>query len=173
MLTDPNIQPAAVREQFRASSNTDARAYAPARDLAYIGPTLVREALDYFSIERRPPPDSPYGLLLNSIPLNEQLNELGKVARVLKHCFIEASRPGIPDRMVNILAKAAEFKELNPYAVAAVLSRLGELTLGCAFQGILDVTPIDSEPPQMPTIHGMAAAAQKYPIKVDNAVQVP
>lgn len=161
MLTDATIQPPAAESQTRGGQ--DSRLYAPSRDLAYVGPQLVRRALTLFDAE--PDASTAYGTLLKNIPEAQRMEELCRVAEFMAHCW-SGMYDTANDRIDVIAAQYAAYSDLNPYALAAVLARVGELTIGAAFQGLLDVTPMDGEPPHTRSIQALIQEAEKYAMKL-------
>lgn len=159
---DPGPQVHQVRH------TSDGRFYSPNRDFAYVGPALVKQAL--LGLATPVSPDSPYYPFFARMTPEQQLQEIGDVARTMAHLL---SRPSKESRKLVEIAK--ELREKNDPGLTAcleartvVLARIGEMAMGCIFAAIQDVTPEGGQPPHERSIESLVLEAERMATQLRN-----
>lgn len=163
-----DFQPPAGPKGIRPKEGSgDIRFYAPNRDLANLGVPLLKQALLHF--ETLPHPDPMYAAVLSPIPAEHQMACVSQVARdlatVVRNVMRDPTEQG--PRLDAAVAKYMECRVPHQpegwqrAAMAALLLRYGEVTLGATFAAICDVTPLHGEPPCDRSLAGVLAAADR------------
>jgi len=142
--------------QTQTRSPGDDRWYAPDRDLAYVGPELIRRAFLQVSLDKLRH-DASYTEMLKGVPEDELLGYLGDAAKALAN-GVNVCHRGSPD---GPAAAFVEFAALPSPAPQIFLMRLGEMLLGAIFTALQDVTPVDSSPPHARSLQSLVESAAK------------
>jgi hypothetical protein len=160
-----DAQPPAQAQQIRTQS--DGRWYSPNRDFAYVGPMLIRQAFSTLTVPVDPA--SPYASLLNQLPEAEQ-HQIGDFAKSLATILVRAVTGATEvTKVIDGLRLEGDVGLQAPMQVqTAVLARIGELTLGCIFAAIQDITPDGGQPPTMRSIESMLEAAEQLAKKLQS-----
>lgn len=145
---------APARAQTR--SQNDDRWYAPDRDLAYVGPELIRRALlniDVAQVRSEP----PFGWLLAPTRYDIE-HEFGEAAKQLalgvNACW--KSDPAGPQAAFDgFCAAPAEVR-------VVIMAKLGAMLLGAIYTSLQDVTPVDGSPPNHRSLQSLVSAAEEF-----------
>lgn len=157
-------QPAPISNNIR--NQGDGRWYAPNRDVAYLGPELIREALRLFNT--RPVENPTYAALLESELGDPQYIALGEFAKQI--ALLTRGAITDDDTIDVIYAKlAAAAAPVSPAVRVAFMARLGEMLLGAMFGGLRDITPAGGQPPNMRSIEAMVKEASALCDKITAA----
>ena len=154
-----DCQPTATATQVRDKSTGDVRYYAPNRDIAYLGPHMLRHALVGFS--EFPNPDAVYATVLaaSGLSAEQQRDEMCKIARDLATCIKSAVDEKQSSRLEQVVNDLTQLRTANPAVLCALLAKIGELMIGATFAGLLDITPSDGEPPNIRSIEALVEFA--------------
>ena len=111
--------------------------YTPERDLAYIGPELVYQAIA--SLE--PDADSIFRKFISEHEIAE--TDVESAVRLFAKMCAEVISEKDPDTA----AKQVRFDEVDLDLRIVILSALGAIALGAIWSGVKDVNTPDAEPP--------------------------
>lgn len=146
---------APARAQTR--SQNDDRWYAPDRDLAYVGPELIRRALlniDVAQLISEPPFDD----LAIKFMLSELIESFGEAAKHLAN-GVNACWRGDSD---GPNAAFAAFCKVPVEVRTVIMAKLGAMLLGAIYTSLQDVTPVDGSPPHHRSLQSLVSAAEEF-----------
>jgi len=139
----------------------DDRWYSPNRDIAYVGPALIKQAL--MGLRLPVDPGSPYEALLNQLTPEQQHEEMAAFAKTLARLVMLSTKDGrsLPTVLADLQAENDPGASVSWQIRTAVLARLGEICLGCCFAALKDITPAGGQPPHQRSIEGLVFEADR------------
>lgn len=135
--TPPLTPPAAPPRPFfqiRRRDSGDPRFYAPNRDVAYIGPRLIVQALQVLHPDHRTR-NAPWTQQLLAAVTDEQVAQM---LAVVEKLFLSMRDADIANAAAAL--QASGWYQLTPEVQTLLVARLGFLVLGAIFTGIRDVS---------------------------------
>ena len=146
---------APARAQTR--SQNDDRWYAPDRDLAYVGPELIRRALLKIDLDQVCS-EAPFAGLLLRYSVADIEHYFGEAAKQLalgvNACW-KADAAGPEVAFGGFCAVPAEVR-------VVIMAKLGAMLLGAIYTSLQDVTPVDGSPPHHRSLQSLLAAAEEF-----------
>lgn len=135
----------------------DGRWYSPDRDIAYLGPELIRRAFELGDVDTlRQDPNYAQLLAGVSVAGEEELKANVEAAAKALATGVNVCWRGSP---VGPDDAFGEFASVPGPAGQIFLLRLGELLLGAIFTALQDVTPVDSSPPHARSLQSLVESA--------------